>query len=143
MLATTPSSIELPASVLIVEDEFLIAVNLEALVEEFGYRSAGIAADRQTALALADIEPDIALVDVNLADGPTGVDVGRELAARGVAVMYVTANPRMLGGNVAGTLGVYPKPCEAKKVQQLLDYACARRRGIAGHPPSEFVQFDA
>ncbi len=132
----------MPPSVLIVEDEFLIAANLESLVEDFGFRCAGIADCRTAALALARGGPDMALVDINLADGPTGVDIGRQLARRGVTVMYVTANPRMLGSSVHGTLGVIGKPCEAEVMGRLLDYALCRRNGIERDPPGDFVAFD-
>lgn len=128
--------------VLIVEDEFLIAANLESLVEEFGYQSVGIADDRPSAIALAAAQPDIALVDVNLSDGPTGVDIGRELAQWGVAVMYITANPRMVGEGVPGAYGVISKPCDAGKMAMLLAYAVARRQGQgAMTPPEGFVAF--
>ncbi|WP_156170616.1 hypothetical protein [Croceicoccus naphthovorans] len=60
----------MPTTILIVEDEFLIAVEMEAVVHDLGHESAGIADDMQSALAKASDAIDVALVDVNLADEP-------------------------------------------------------------------------
>ena len=61
-----------PLSVLIVEDEVLLAVELGFLVREAGCHEVGHALDSASAVELAQtLEPDIALVDVHLADGPT------------------------------------------------------------------------
>jgi two-component SAPR family response regulator len=57
-------------TVLIVEDEFLIAMNLEAMLEQHGANILGPAATVTAALRLLETErPDIALLDVHLRDG--------------------------------------------------------------------------
>lgn len=121
--------------VLIVEDEFLVAVNLQALIEDLGYQTVGIAADTPSAIALANDAPDVALVDLNLRDGPTGPRIGEALSRMGISVLYVTANPRMLGNGVPGTLGVMTKPCEADMMRNGLQYAVGRRKGMDVPPP--------
>ncbi len=128
--------------VLIVEDEFLVAVNLEAVIEDLGYTSVGIAADRSSALSLAAEAPDVALVDVNLRDGPTGPEIGAMLSRMGVSVLYVTANPRMLGDGVPGTLGVMSKPCSAGAMGDVLAYAIGRRAGEPTPAPAGVTPFD-
>jgi two-component system, response regulator PdtaR len=65
--------------ILIVEDEALIALELESLLQDDGHLPIGIAATAREAMALGELEPDLALVDVHLADGPTGIDVARRL----------------------------------------------------------------
>jgi AmiR/NasT family two-component response regulator len=132
----------MPVKVLIVEDEILVAINLEALIEDLGYQCVGIAPDAPMASRLAGEHPDVALVDINLRDGPTGVQIGQMLSRLGASVLYVTANPRMLGEGVPGTLGVMEKPCDCKSVEEALDYAVQRRRGIAVPPPSYVTPFD-
>lgn len=128
--------------VLIVEDEILVAASLEATVEDLGYEPVGIAPDAETALALAARRPDIALVDLNLRDGETGARVGARLAAEfGVAVLFITANPRRLGGGVPGTLGVLGKPSDEDSVAAALDYVAQRRRGLAPPPPPAIRPF--
>ncbi len=127
--------------VLIVEDEIFVAADLEATLEDLGYDPIGIAADRETAFALAEQRPDIALVDLNLRDGETGMEIGRLLGAKGIAVLYMTANPRSLGDGVPGTLGVVGKPADGETIAQALGYICARRWGGGGAPPAALRAF--
>ena len=124
------------ARILIVEDEILVAADLEARLEDAGFDSIGIAADMPTAISLANGKPDLALVDIHLRDGPTGVSVGRTLTEAGVCVLFVTANPRMAldGGRVG--LGVLSKPCEDKVLQAALSYALMARHDSSASPPA-------
>lgn len=121
--------------ILIVEDEMLVAVNLEAVVEDLGCASVGIAPDAETAFQLCDEGPDLAFVDLNLRDGPTGAQIGQTLGARGVTVLYVTANPRMLGDGVPGAIGVMTKPYDERSIGEALSYALERRSGATPTPP--------
>lgn len=121
--------------VLIVEDEFLIALDIAETVEEMGLTVTGFASGRQHALALAP-HADIAFVDVNLSDGATGPSIGRELAERfGITVVFMTANPEQLQGHSAQTLGVLTKPVMPHILQDTVTYAIANRLGgIAAVP---------
>ena len=68
------------------------------------------------ALALAS-KADIALVDLNLRDGPSGIGIGKILAqTHGVTVIFMTANPSQLGDGVSGTVGVLPKPATEREI---------------------------
>lgn len=118
------------AKILIVEDEFVVALNLEAILEERGHQPVGIAPDLATALELAAEEPDLALVDVNLRDGETGPEIAERLRERGVAVLFVTANPRMLEGAKADAIGVLTKPCDEDLVVAAVEYALSARQGL-------------
>lgn len=118
------------ARILIVEDEFMVAMNLEAILEDRGHRSVGIAPDLDTALQLADEQPDLALVDINLRDGETGPIIAERLRQRDIAVLFVTANPRMLEGASAAAIGVLTKPCEEDLILSAVDYALGARRGV-------------
>ena len=112
--------------ILIVEDEIIVAMDLEATLEDFGFETVGIAADKASALQLASVRPDVALVDVNLRDGPTGPEIGERLAREfGVNVVFITANPRMLGDGIPGAIGVLPKPYDPHTIKQTVDYILA------------------
>jgi len=78
--------------VLVVEDEALIAMDLQALLEEAGYRVLGPANSSAAALALLDNdEPDVALLDVNL--GRSDVfGVANALAERKTRVIFLTGH---------------------------------------------------
>lgn len=115
--------------VLIVEDEFLIALDVADVVEGMGLTVAGLATGLQKALAMA-ADADIALVDVNLADGATGPAIGRELAERfGITVIFMTANPEQLKGKTDGSLGVLTKPVMPQVLEETIEYALAKRHG--------------
>ncbi|MBW9051541.1 response regulator [Rhizobium mesosinicum] len=127
--------------VLIVEDEPLIALDLEVTIEEMGVHVAGLAADREAALRLAPLA-DIAFVDVNLSDGATGPDIGRRLAEdHGISVVFMTANPEVVADGVRGALGVVQKPVMPWVVEQLLRYVTARRAGILAVVPPQMTAF--
>ncbi|RWY69997.1 response regulator [Rhizobium sp. WSM1325] len=127
--------------VLIVEDEFLIALDLEATVEGMGMQVAGLANGCEQALRLAPLA-DIALVDVNLADGPTGPEIGRRLAQEhGIAVVFMTGNPEVVADGVKGAVGVVQKPVLPSVVEQLVKYLAARRVGMFAVVPSQMTVF--
>jgi len=110
--------------VLIVEDEMLLAIELEHLIEEAGCRPRGCAMSSEEAVALAEaLKPDLALVDVHLNDGPTGVDVARRIAddCSGVA-LFMTANVKRLPEDFAGACGVIGKPYSEHGVKTALVY---------------------
>ena len=118
------------ARILIIEDEALVAMELRFVLEDLGHEVAGVAADARTARDLAlETDIDLALVDIHLSDGPTGVGLGQDLAALGVTVLYMTANPGMVRNGVAGTIGVLSKPTDERAVQTAVDYALRRRAG--------------
>ncbi|GAA0644439.1 response regulator [Brevundimonas lenta] len=119
------------ARILIIEDEALVAMEMRFVLEDLGHEVVGTAADAKSALDLVkENDVDLALVDIHLSDGPTGVDLGRELATHmGVTVLYMTANPGMVRDGVEGTLGVLSKPTDEHSMQTAVDYALRRREG--------------
>lgn len=119
------------ARILIIEDEALVAMELRFVLEDLGHEVVGTAADAKSARALAaETDIDLALVDIHLSDGPTGILLGRELGQDlGVTVLFMTANPGMVREGVAGTVGVLSKPSDERAVQTAVDYALGRRAG--------------
>ncbi len=129
------------ARILIVEDEFLVACEVEAVLGDLGHDVVGIAPDLDTAMALSAQPIDLALVDLNLRDGLTGPEIGKRLGARGnIAVLFVTANPRILGDGIAGAIGVLTKPADEMAVRAAVDYALRIRNGDASARPPEALQ---
>ncbi len=119
------------ARILIIEDEALVAMELKFALLDLGYQVVGLAADAPTALNLVrESEVDLALVDIHLSDGPTGIELGRELGQeRGITVLFMTANPGMVRDGVAGAVGVLPKPTDDYAIQGAVEYALRRRKG--------------
>lgn len=127
--------------VLVVEDEIFVAIEIEHVVRELGHTPVGIAADRNSALELAR-SADLAIVDLNLRDGPTGPEIGRVLAEDGVTVLFMTANPSQLGEGIPGTLGVIPKPVGDEELRDVVSFAVCHRLNEVGHPPPRLRLFE-
>ena len=119
----------MPARILIVEDEMLVAVELENILEDLGHEPVGVVPDLPTAERYFDEALDLALVDLNLRDGLTGPQIGARLGAKGVTVVFITANPGLLGGGIAGAIGVITKPTDERTVKAAVDYALGVREG--------------
>ena len=128
-----------PLDILIVEDEVLLATELEFLVSEVGCRPVGLAMSCEEAVAMAgDLRPDLALVDVHLSDGPTGIEVARRIHADcGGVALFMTANVRRLPDDFAGACGVIGKPYSEHAVKAALTYltTCLREGRAPGAPP--------
>lgn len=120
--------------VLIVEDQYLIAMIIEDAVIAAGFDVCGMAACRQDAVDLFD-ETDIALVDVNLRDRKTGPHIGAELAAAGKTVIFMTGNPEEVASGVSGALGVISKPVLDAELADLVSYAAAHCAGADNARP--------
>jgi DNA-binding response OmpR family regulator len=124
-----------PLKVLIVEDEALLAMELESLVEEAGHRVVGWAMSSDEARSIAEgSDADIAFVDIHLADGPTGVDVAEHLKQSGrPMVVFMTANPKRIPDHFAGAIGVISKPYTMNGLMSALHYL---QEGVRRPPPA-------
>lgn len=80
--------------VLIVKDEVVIASYLEVLVLSLGYEVCAIATNAPEAVeSAATHKPDVALMDIRLAHGGSGIDAAREIYSReGLRCIFVSAN---------------------------------------------------
>ncbi len=134
-----------PLKVLIVEDEAIVALELELAVQAAGHEVVGVAADLREAVAVAcERDVDLALVDINLRDGRTGVRIAELLAKdHKISVVFLTANPDLVPQGFADALGVYPKPYEIDAMEELIRFvARVRLSDTAGVPPRRFQAAD-
>jgi DNA-binding response OmpR family regulator len=81
--------------ILVVEDDFMIADCLEEILQDAGYDVCGIASQVEQAIRIGEEQrPDLAVIDLRLADGRLGTEVGAALSARGtIGILYVSGNP--------------------------------------------------
>jgi DNA-binding LytR/AlgR family response regulator len=123
-----------PLKVLIVEDEALLAMELESLVEEAGHSVVGWATSSEEARGMVDAtDADIAFVDIHLTDGPTGVDVAEYIGERQRSVVvFMTANPKRIPDHFAGAIGVIAKPYTMNGLTSALRYL---QEGVRRPPP--------
>lgn len=113
----------MPKTILIVEDEIFVAMDIERILADAGYTVKAIAPDRETALEHADAV-DIAFVDINLRDGQTGPSIACDLASRnGTKVFYVTANPAQIDPVAPTALGYIRKPFSESAIRAAADLA--------------------
>ncbi len=86
----------MPLRVLIVEDEMLLAMDLEDILTDAGYRVVGKAVDMHQAVAVCERSGesiDIAIMDVHLARGTNGVDTAMVLRQRwNIPSLFVSGN---------------------------------------------------
>jgi two-component system, response regulator PdtaR len=109
--------------ILIVEDEILIALELESVLQDAGHTVVEIAASSREAVDYGSkLKPDLAFVDIHLGDGPTGVYVARRLREMGVIVLFMTANAKRIPEGYAGAQGVISKPYTERGVREALQY---------------------
>ncbi len=103
------------ADVLIIEDEPIIALDLEELVAGCGHRVVGVASSEREAVELAAVtKPGLILADINLGNGGDGTQaVAKILRDHYAPVIFVTAYPeRLLTGDAVEPAFVITKPFE-------------------------------
>ncbi|MBU8537725.1 response regulator [Falsiroseomonas tokyonensis] len=111
-------------SVLVVEDEDLVAMATGEALEGHGFHVCGTAATEAAALRLAaECDPDFAVVDLQLAGGGSGLRVGRALAAEGVQVLYATGHGPAWRQEMedTGARGCIAKPYDPGDVPRALE----------------------
>jgi CheY-like chemotaxis protein len=117
---------ELATSVLIIEDEPVIAADIEALVGDLGHRVTGVASTREEAAEIAAGEtPGLVLADIQLADGSSGIDAVRDILSRAdVPVIFITAFPeRLLTGERPEPTFLITKPFQPETVKAAIGQA--------------------
>jgi CheY-like chemotaxis protein len=117
---------ELATEVLIIEDEPVIAADIEALVTELGHTVLEIAATRSEAVeAVARRTPGLVLADIQLADGSSGIDAVKDILARlDVPVIFITAFPeRLLTGERPEPTFLITKPFQPETVKAAIGQA--------------------
>ncbi|ARM88887.1 response regulator CheY-like domain-containing protein [Rhizobium sp. CIAT894] len=118
--------------VMIVEDEGLIALELERIAQDAGHHTVGPVSTIEQALAYAP-RSDVALVDLNLADGASGAQLARRLIDRyGVDVIFVTGSPESVGNGIEGALDIIAKPFTDERIADALSRAQSLRRDFDG-----------
>lgn len=117
---------EIATDVLIIEDEPLIAMDIEGLVENLGHNVLGIARTHKEAIELASKkQPGLILADIQLADGSSGLDAVNELLQSfDTPVIFITAYPeRFLTGERPEPAFLIPKPYQPATVSAVISQA--------------------
>ena len=117
---------QLASKVLIIEDEPIIALDLENLVSELGHKVVAVAATKDDAVAKARSErPGLVLADINLGEGGSGIDAVSEiLSSFDIPVIFITAYPeKLLTGERPEPTYLIAKPFLPETVQATVGQA--------------------
>jgi len=117
---------QVATDVLVIEDEPIIAMDLENLVESLGHRVAGTARTRTEAVELAMAKrPGLILADIQLGDGSSGIDAVNDIiGAFDVPVIFITAYPeRLLTGERPEPAFLITKPFQTDMVKAVVSQA--------------------
>lgn len=112
--------------IMIIEDEPIIAMDLEAIMESLGHRVVGVARTEKEAITLAlKTKPRLVLADVQLADGSSGIDaVDKILSSANLPVIFITAYPeRLLTGEKPEPAFLITKPFLPNMVKAVVSQA--------------------
>jgi CheY-like chemotaxis protein len=124
--AAVEISRQIATDVLIIEDEPIIAMDIEALVESLGHRVTEVARTHAEALAAVERQrPGLILADVQLADGSSGISAVHEiLGSLRVPVIFITAYPeRLLTGERPEPTFLISKPFRHEMVKAVISQA--------------------
>ena len=126
LAANQEIALQMSTDVLIIEDEPLIAFDLEQIVAELGHRLVGVARTYAEATELARRKPPgLVLADIQLADGSSGIDAVDEiLKIAEVPVIFITAFPiLLLTGKGPEPTYLIAKPFESDAVKAAVSQA--------------------
>ncbi len=117
---------QVSTNIMIIEDEPLIAMDIEQMVESLGHNVTGIARTHKEAMALFESQnPGMVLADIQLADGSSGIDAVNDILSKvSVPVIFITAFPeRLLTGERPEPTFLVTKPFNPDMVKALISQA--------------------
>lgn len=119
---------QMATSVLVIEDESVIAIDIAGIARELGHSIVGIAGSEREAVSIARAKkPGLVLADINLGAGGSGIDaVGKILQSMTVPVIFITAFPeRLLTGERPEPTYLVTKPFTPDTLKAAISQALA------------------
>jgi len=117
-------------TVVIVEDEALVAMDLEGRLGRLGFRVLGVEADGQSAVDLIlQTSPDIVLLDIHLASAMSGIEVATAIARANIGVVFLTAfsdDETIVRASATTPYGYIIKPFDERTLVATLSVALER-----------------
>lgn len=119
--------VQVRGTVLIIEDDALIMMDLSSIVTAMGHRVMGVARTHREAVArVAAEQPDLILADIKLADASSGIEAVQEILSRSgpIPVVFITAFPeRLLTGETPEPAFLINKPYSEAQVRSAIGQA--------------------
>ena len=122
-----------PCHILVVEDEAVVAMDIEDRLTSMGYRLGGVAASGEQALALAEAKhPDLVLMDIRLQGAMDGIVAAEEMRRRfHVPVIFLTAyseEATLERAKLAEPYGYVLKPFDDRELKSAIEIALYKHR---------------
>lgn len=132
----------LPVSLMLVEDERVIAFDLKRQLQNFGYTVSSVVASGELAVSrAADESPDLVVMDIHLEGAMDGIEAASQIRARHqIPVVFLTAFAEEATLNRAldcRPFGYLVKPCEGRELHATIQMALARRQSELAVEKSE------
>jgi DNA-binding response OmpR family regulator len=131
-------------TLMIVEDEALVAMILRDVLQEKGHRVLNLTDRQDEALAVAKAEkPHLALVNIRLAGGDDGIELSEHLKALGIPVLLISGQVSRARSAKTVAIGSMPKPYDAAEMVLAVAYLLACLKGDTSLPrPEQLEVFD-
>ncbi|MCB1776658.1 MAG: response regulator [Candidatus Competibacteraceae bacterium] len=129
-------------TILVVEDEFIVAADIRTRLTRFGYQVTGHCANGQQALSLSEqLRPDLALMDIHLAGEMDGVTAAQEIRRRfGIPIVFLTAyseDATLQRAKLAEPFGYVLKPFEDRELKIIVEMALYKHQAEVALRKSE------
>ena len=131
-------------TLMIVEDEALVAILLRDELQNAGYKVLDLTDRHAEALKVAKAEkPDLALVNIRLAGREDGIELSEHLKAMGIPVLLISGQVSRASSAKTVAIGSMPKPYDAAEMVLAVAYLLARLKGNNTLPrPDQLEVFD-
>ena len=131
-------------TLMIVEDEALVAIVLRDELQEAGYKVLDLTDRHAEAMEVAKAEkPDLALVNIRLAGRDDGIELAEHLKALGIPVLLISGQVSRASSAKTVAIGSMPKPYDAAEMVLAVAYLLARLKGDGSLPrPDQLEVFD-
>jgi len=133
LASVAPASSDRPLRIMIVEDERIVAADLQQMVRELGYDAYAVAASGADALAIArQTTPDVALMDIRIRGLLDGIETAAQLRREfNTAVIFLTAHSdddTLHRAKHAEPYGYLLKPINAPLLRTTIELTSHRHR---------------
>jgi DNA-binding response OmpR family regulator len=144
MIMTAAKDSKTNQTLMIVEDEALVAILLRDELQNAGYKVLDLTDRHAEALEVAKAEkPDLALVNIRLAGRDDGIELSEHLKAMGIPVLLISGQVSRASSAKTVAIGSMPKPYHAAEMVLAVAYLLARLKGNNTLPrPDQLEVFD-
>jgi DNA-binding response OmpR family regulator len=144
MIMTAAKDSKTIQTLMIVEDEALVAIMLRDELQGAGYNVLDLTVRHAEALEVAKAEkPDLALVNIRLAGGDDGIELSEHLKVMGIPVLLISGQVSRASSAKTVAIGSMPKPYDAADMVLAVAYLLARLKGDNTLPrPDQLEVFD-